>query len=92
VALGWLVGAPLLAAPAIFGAVAWLARAERDRQVAAAADSLAPGLRVDYLAAESDTYFVLASSDVLVILAIFLVPPAALCLAWLAGRRRRLAA
>ena len=88
VALGWLVGVPFLAAPATFGAVAWLARAERDRQ-RAATDTLAPGLRVDYPVSATDTYLVVASADLLLILAVFVLPPIALCLAWLAARRRR---
>lgn len=90
VALSWLVGIPLLAAPAIFGAVGWLARAERDRQVSAAADSVAPGLRVAYLPPQgSDFTISVMSSELGVTTLLFLLPPVALCLAWLAARRRR---
>jgi hypothetical protein len=88
VALAWLVGAPLLAAPAIFGAVGWLARAERDRQLPET-DTLAPGLRIDYAVAGPDTHVVVANAELLVILAVFTLPPVVLCLAWLAARRRR---
>jgi hypothetical protein len=92
VALGWLAGVPLLAAPAIFGAVGWLARAERDRPISAA-DSLVPGLRVEYLPPQSSDFTLsLVGPELAVITALLLLPPAVLCFAWLAARRRRPAA
>jgi hypothetical protein len=92
VALAWLVGLPMLTAPAVFGGVAWLARAERERAITAVPDSLAPGLRVDYLPPQpSDFYLVtsFANPGVTLLLGLLLLPPLALCLTWLVVRRRR---
>jgi hypothetical protein len=92
VALGWLFGIPTLAAPAIFGAVGWLARAERDRQVVAAGESVAPGLRLAPLPGEPGDFLLsVVGPELLMVVALFLLPPAALSLAWLAARRRRAA-
>jgi hypothetical protein len=87
VALGWILGLPLLAAPALFGAVGWLARAERQRAVVVP-DSVAPGLRVDYGAAQSsDVLISFAGPGVILLLTLFLVPPLALSVTWLIARR-----
>jgi hypothetical protein len=91
VALAWLVGLPMLTAPAVFGGVAWLARAEREGAITAIPDSLAPGLRVDLPAQPSDFYFMtsFANPGVALLLGLLLLPPLALCLAWLVARHRR---
>ena len=90
VALAWLLGLPVLAAPAVFGAVGWLARTERERPVTAAGDSMAPGLRVEYRPPESgDLVISLASPGGMLLLGLLFLPPLALCLAWIVARRRR---
>jgi hypothetical protein len=89
VALAWLLGLPTLAAPAVFGAVGWLARAERERAVTAVRDSVAPGLRVAYLPPESGDFLMsIPGPGVALFLAFFLLPPLAFCLAWVVTRRR----
>jgi hypothetical protein len=86
----WLVGLPILVSPALFGAVGWLARAERERGAAAAADSIAPALRVTYSPSQADDLFLVTNGPgPAVVLALFLLPPVALWLTWLIARRRR---
>jgi hypothetical protein len=88
VALAWLLGLPVLAAPAVFGAVGWLARTERERAGTAARDSIVPGLRVDYLQDSADLVISFASPGGMLLLGLLLLPPLALCLAWIVARRR----
>jgi hypothetical protein len=86
----WLVGLPILVSPALFGAVGWLARAERERGAAAAADSNAPGLRVTYLPPRPDDFsLVTAGPGPALVFALFLLPPVALWITWMLARRRR---
>jgi hypothetical protein len=89
IALVWVVGLPLLVAPAVFGAVGWLARTERERGAARVADSLAPGLRVDYAPQVSDFSMSVVGTEIMLLVGMFLLPPIALCLAWIILRRRR---
>jgi hypothetical protein len=89
VALVWAVGLPLLVAPAVFGAVGWLARTERERGAARIADSLAPGLRVDYAPQGGDFSMSFVGPEIMLLLGIFLLPPIALSVAWIVVRRRR---
>jgi hypothetical protein len=90
VALVWLLGLPVLVAPGVFGAVGWLARAEREGAATAVPDSIAPGLRVAYSPPEAgDVLMSVAAPGVMILLALLLVPPVALCLAWIVTRRRR---
>jgi hypothetical protein len=85
VSLVWLVGLPLLTAPALFGAAGWLARAERDRG-AAMHDSLgAPALR-GILPPQPD--IVVAGPVALIVLGLLLLPPLALWVAWAVARSR----
>ena len=89
--LVWLVGLPILVSPALFGAVGWLARAERERGAAAAPDSLAPHLRVAYRPPESGDFPAsFAGPGAALALGLFLLPPAALWLTWMVARKRRL--
>lgn len=87
VALTWVLGLPLLAAPAVFGAVGWLARTERESAVATP-DSVAPGLRVAYVPPDSPDALI-ANPGVMLALGFLLLPPLALCLTWIVARRRR---
>jgi predicted outer membrane lipoprotein len=90
IALAWVLGLPLLAAPAVFGAVAWLARTERERAAPAIPDSVAPGLRITYLPPEPGDFLMSAAGPgVLLLLGVLLVPPLALCVAWIVAQRRR---
>jgi hypothetical protein len=87
-ALAWVIGLPLLAAPAMFGAVAWLARTERERAATAVPDSVAPGLRITLPPEPSDLLTSAAGPGVIVLLGVLFLPPLALCLAWIAAQRR----
>ncbi len=89
VALVWLLGLPTLVAPAVFGAVGWLARAERERDVAPVADSLAPALRGVLPPQADDFAIVFAGPGAMLLLGFFLLPPLVLVLAWIVARRRR---
>ena len=89
IALAWVLGLPLLAAPAVFGAVAWLARTERERAATAIPDSVAPGLRVTLPTEPADFLISAAGPGVILLLALLFVPPLALCLAWIVAQRRR---
>jgi hypothetical protein len=89
VGLTWLLGLPVLVAPAVFGAVGWLARTERARGAAPIADSLAPGLRVDYAPMARDFSISLFAPETMLVLGLFVLPPIALVLAWMVARRRR---
>jgi hypothetical protein len=89
-AVAWVLGLPALVAPALFGAVGWLARTERERAITAIPDSLAPGLRVAYLPPEGGDFSIsFVSPGVMLLLAFLLLPPLALCVAWVVARRRR---
>ena len=89
VAIVWLIGLPTLAAPALFGAVGWLARAERERAVTAAQDSIVPGLRIDYLPQQPGDFVIsLANPGVMLMLGVLLLPPLALWIAWIVARGR----
>jgi hypothetical protein len=89
VAVVWLIGLPTLAAPALFGAVGWLARAERERAVTAAQDSIIPGLRIAYAPPQPGDFVIsLANPGVMLMLGLLVLPPLALCLAWMIARGR----
>lgn len=89
VAIVWLLGLPTLAAPALFGAVGWLARAERERAVTAAQDSIVPGLRIDYAPQQPGDFVIsFANPGVMLMLGLLVLPPLALFLAWVVARGR----
>lgn len=86
--LVWLVGLPLLTAPALFGAAGWLARAEADRDATLADSVGAPGLR-GVLPPQSDDFdVVIAGPAFSVLMGLLLLPPVALWIAWMVVRRR----
>jgi hypothetical protein len=86
--LVWLVGLPLLTAPALFGAAGWLARAEMDRGATSADTVGAPGLR-GVLPPQPDDFDVLVAGPAGgVVIGLLLLPPVALWIAWMVARRR----
>ena len=87
VSLAWVIGLPLLMAPALFGAAGWLARAERDRSAAVLDSVGAPALR-GVLPPDPELYIVVPGPAVAVFLGLLLVPPVALWIAWMVRRRR----
>lgn len=87
VSLAWLVGLPLLMAPALFGAAGWLARAERDRSAALLDSVGAPGLR-GILPPDPELSIVIPGPAVAVFLGLLLVPPVALWISRMVLRRR----
>ena len=87
--LVWLVGLPLLTAPAVFGAAGWLARAELDRRPPLADSVGAPGLRGVLPPQAEDFYIVIAGPALGVLTGLLLLPPVALWIAWMVVRRRR---
>ena len=89
VAVVWLIGLPTLAAPATFGAVGWLARAERERGVTAAQDSIVPGLRVAYTPPQPHDFFIAFDNPgVMLMLGLLVLPPLALWVGWVVARGR----
>ena len=89
VSLVWLVGLPLLMAPALFGAAGWLARAERDRGAAVLDSVGAPALRGVLPPQTDGSYIVVPGPAVAVFLGLLILPPVALWVAWMVARRRR---
>ena len=88
VSLVWLVGLPLLMAPALFGAAGWLARAERDRGAVMTDSVGAPALRGVVPREPDELYIVVPGPAVVVFLGLLLLPPVALSIAWMVARRR----
>ena len=86
--LVWLVGLPLLTAPALFGAAGWLARAELDRDAPLADSVGAPGLRGVLPPQPDDFDIVIAGPAGGVVVGLLLLPPVALWIAWMVVRRR----
>jgi hypothetical protein len=85
--LVWLVGLPLLTAPALFGAAGWLARAEMDRRATSADSVGAPALR-GVLPPQPDDFDIVAGPAAALVIGLLLLPPVALWMAWIVARRR----